>query len=85
MGLWHKALQADPQNPHAVYNYGLHCWRAAAITDDQLIAQLEAVRATQSSVGVAGGYSVLAECGQDGCVGYAEMLSDPGERSTINW
>lgn len=33
----------------------------------------------QSSVGVSGGYSVLAECGQDGGVGYAEMLSDPGE------
>ncbi|MFI7195472.1 protein kinase [Nocardia nova] len=45
VGLWHKALQADPQNPHAVYNYGLHRWRAAAITDDQLIAQLEAVQA----------------------------------------
>ena len=34
---------------------------------------------TRSSVGVSGGYSVLAQCGQDGGVGYAEMLSDSGE------
>lgn len=43
--LWHRALRADPHHPHAVYNYGLHRWRAAAITDEELIAQLEAVRA----------------------------------------
>lgn len=33
----------------------------------------------RSSVSVSGGYSVLAECGQDGGVGYVEMLCDAGE------
>jgi WD40 repeat protein/serine/threonine protein kinase len=44
--LWEQALQSDPHHPHAVYNRGLHRWRDGRITDAQLVAELEAVRAS---------------------------------------
>ena len=44
--LWDEALGADPHHPHAVYNRGLHRWRAGRVTDQQLVAELEAVRAS---------------------------------------
>ncbi|WP_396446937.1 protein kinase [Actinomadura sp.] len=44
--LWERALQADPSNPHAVFNRGLRLWRAGRMTDAQLIAELEQVRAS---------------------------------------
>lgn len=46
--LWARALKADPRDPHAVYNQGLARWRDAQITDQQLIAELEAVPAGPS-------------------------------------
>ncbi|MGP4028271.1 protein kinase domain-containing protein [Actinomadura sp. 3N407] len=44
--LWERALRTDPHNPHAVFNRGLHRWRAGRLTDAQLLAELERVRAT---------------------------------------
>jgi len=44
--LWEQALEADPHHPHTVYNRGLHRWRDGRITDQQLIAELEGVRAS---------------------------------------
>lgn len=43
--LWQQAVEADPHNPHAVYNRGLHLWRAGQMTDAQLIGDLVLVRA----------------------------------------
>ncbi|KAB8161219.1 protein kinase [Streptomyces sp. 3MP-14] len=40
-----EACAADPQHPEAVYNRGLLRWRAAATTDEQLLAELESVAA----------------------------------------
>ncbi|MGO1051888.1 protein kinase domain-containing protein [Crossiella sp. CA198] len=40
--LWEKALLADPRHPHAVYNRGLHRWRAGRLTDSGLLAELAA-------------------------------------------
>ncbi|MFC4051661.1 protein kinase [Actinomadura syzygii] len=48
--LWERALAADPHNPHAVYNRGLHRWRAARLTDAQLVAELRRVRETHPDV-----------------------------------
>ncbi|MEU8122279.1 protein kinase [Spirillospora sp. NPDC049024] len=44
--LWERALETDPHNPHAVFDRGLHRWRAGRLTDAELLAELEAVRAT---------------------------------------
>ncbi|MEU5520602.1 serine/threonine-protein kinase [Streptomyces sp. NPDC047860] len=41
--LWDRALQAEPRHPHATYNRGLRRWRTGAMTDRELIADLEAV------------------------------------------
>lgn len=43
--LWEEALRADPHHPHAVYNRGLRRWRAGLTTDQELVAELTAVRA----------------------------------------
>ncbi|MDT0467873.1 protein kinase domain-containing protein [Streptomyces gibsoniae] len=40
-----KALAADPQNVAARYNAGLARWRAGAVTDQELVAEMEALRA----------------------------------------
>jgi WD40 repeat protein/serine/threonine protein kinase len=40
-----QALAADPQNARAIYNAGLVRWRRGAVTDDALIAEIEATRA----------------------------------------
>ncbi|MFJ5774640.1 WD40 repeat domain-containing serine/threonine protein kinase [Streptomyces sp. NPDC093094] len=45
--LWDRALQAEPRHPHATYNRGLRRWRGGAMTDRDLIADLEGVRAGQ--------------------------------------
>ncbi len=44
--LWEQALAADPHHPHTVYNRGLHRWRDGRITDQQLVAELESMRAS---------------------------------------
>ncbi|MFA1550958.1 protein kinase domain-containing protein [Actinomadura chokoriensis] len=44
--LWERALRADPHNPHAVFNGGVHLWRAGRLTDAQLVGEMEQVRAT---------------------------------------
>ncbi|WP_344265540.1 protein kinase domain-containing protein [Actinomadura napierensis] len=44
--LWRRAAEIDPRNPHVIYNRGLHQWRAGRVTDVQLVADLEAVCAT---------------------------------------
>jgi WD40 repeat protein len=40
-----QALAADPQNARTMYNAGLARWRRGAVTDDALIAEIEATRA----------------------------------------
>lgn len=40
-----EALAADPQHARAVYNSGLARWRRGGITDNALIAEIEAIRA----------------------------------------
>ncbi|EIV92660.1 WD40 repeat-containing protein [Frankia sp. QA3] len=42
--LWAQALQADPHHAPAIYNRGLHRWRAGLGSDAQLVAELEDVR-----------------------------------------
>lgn len=44
---WANALDQDPHNPEATYNQGLHQWRKATITDDELLRRMEAVRDSQ--------------------------------------
>jgi WD40 repeat protein/serine/threonine protein kinase len=44
---WANALDQDPHNPEATYNQGLHQWRKGAITDDELVRRMEAVRDSQ--------------------------------------
>ncbi|MEV0407577.1 serine/threonine-protein kinase [Actinoallomurus sp. NPDC050550] len=39
------ALAADPRHPEAIYNLGVLRWRRGAITDEDLVADLEAVHA----------------------------------------
>jgi WD40 repeat protein len=39
------ALAADPRHLEAAYNSGLRRWRGGAVTDEDLVAELEAVRA----------------------------------------
>ncbi|GAA4587090.1 hypothetical protein GCM10023194_35030 [Planotetraspora phitsanulokensis] len=40
-----RALAADPQNVRAMYNSGQALWRRGAVTDDALVAEIEAARA----------------------------------------
>ena len=40
-----QALAADPQHPRARYNAGVARWRRGEITDDALVAEIEAARA----------------------------------------
>ena len=41
--LWSQALEVDARHAQATYNLGLHLWRAARITDDELVRRLEAI------------------------------------------
>lgn len=43
-----QALAADPHNARAAYNAGLARWRRGAVTDDALVAEIEAARADTS-------------------------------------
>ncbi|WP_419998738.1 WD40 repeat domain-containing serine/threonine protein kinase [Streptomyces boninensis] len=43
--LWQRAVEADPYNPHAAFNRGLHHWRTGRLTDSQVAADLDGVRA----------------------------------------
>ncbi|MBN2559618.1 MAG: protein kinase [Phycisphaerae bacterium] len=45
--LFQRALRADPHHPEATYNQGLTRWRAGAITDIELVRQLEEMRTSQ--------------------------------------
>ncbi|MBN2559617.1 MAG: protein kinase [Phycisphaerae bacterium] len=44
--LFDQALKADPHHPEATYNRGLLLWRLGHMTDDELVRQLEDVRAS---------------------------------------
>lgn len=46
--LWQEAIQADGRHVHTLYNRGLHRWRSAQMTDQQLVAQLDAVRGSDA-------------------------------------
>ncbi|WP_328608837.1 hypothetical protein OG943_06870 [Amycolatopsis sp. NBC_00345] len=39
---WERALRDDPRHPDSTFNLGLLLWRAARITDDELMRRLEA-------------------------------------------
>jgi WD40 repeat protein/tetratricopeptide (TPR) repeat protein len=47
--LWDQALQDDPFHLEATYNRGVALWRSGELTDDVVVRQLEAVRATESA------------------------------------
>ncbi|HEY5434885.1 MAG TPA: serine/threonine-protein kinase [Candidatus Limnocylindrales bacterium] len=49
--LWEEALAADPHHSEATYNHGLWAWRHGAITDLDLVARLEEVRASHPATG----------------------------------
>jgi WD40 repeat protein len=42
--LWGRAVTADPSHLLARYNQGLHLWRTAAVTDQELLATVAAAR-----------------------------------------
>ncbi|WP_062992063.1 protein kinase domain-containing protein [Nocardia anaemiae] len=46
--IWQQALMVDRHHPASVYNYGLHRWRCGQLTDTQLVAELEQLRASHS-------------------------------------
>ncbi|MCK2241747.1 hypothetical protein MZC64_28265 [Crossiella sp. S99.2] len=50
--LWEKALRADPRHPHAVYNWGLHRWRAGRLTDSGLLAEVAASHRVEYLLGL---------------------------------
>lgn len=52
---WEKALRADPRHSNATFNRGILQWRAAKITDRQLVDQLETVREADAGAGVTNG------------------------------
>lgn len=43
-----EARAVDPQHLEAIYNHGLLRWRAAEITDDELVSEIEAVLAASA-------------------------------------
>ncbi|OQW92980.1 MAG: hypothetical protein BWK79_13560 [Beggiatoa sp. IS2] len=42
--LWQKALKIQPYHLESIYNYGLILWRAARLTDAELIERIEEAR-----------------------------------------
>ncbi len=46
---WRNALAVDPQHPEVVYNHGIFLWRRGRLTDEELVRQLEEVRATHGN------------------------------------
>jgi serine/threonine protein kinase/WD40 repeat protein len=44
VALWGRAVTADPGHLLARYNQGLHLWRTAAVTDQELLATVAAAR-----------------------------------------
>ncbi len=45
---WQEALGVDPHHAEATYNWGLIQWRSARMTDQKLLQQLRAVRASSA-------------------------------------
>jgi tetratricopeptide (TPR) repeat protein len=52
---WEQALRTDSRHPNATFNRGITRWRAAAITDRQLVDDLETVREADAGAGVTNG------------------------------
>lgn len=48
---WEQALAADPHHLHTVYNHGLHRWRTARLTEEQLLTTLELARPAHPEAG----------------------------------
>ena len=40
---WRTALEADPRHLESSYNYGLHRWRGAKATDEEILASIRGV------------------------------------------
>jgi len=82
--LWQQALATDPHHPQGVYNFGLHRWRAALITDVQLIAELQAMRARHPDDPLCG-YLLGSVHLERGDVNAArELLEPPAERAPLD-
>lgn len=45
---WKAALRTDPNHIEAIFNHGLHEWRAGTLLDDRLVARLHAAGSEQS-------------------------------------
>jgi WD40 repeat protein/Tfp pilus assembly protein PilF/predicted Ser/Thr protein kinase len=48
--LWQEALKLDAHHIESTYNAGLHLWRTAKITDQELIRRMEEVRKSSDSM-----------------------------------
>jgi len=40
---WESAVAADPAHPESTFNFGVHLWRSARLTDDALVTKMKAV------------------------------------------
>ncbi|MFH7340775.1 WD40 repeat domain-containing serine/threonine protein kinase [Streptomyces sp. KHY 26] len=47
--LWLKALRVDPHHLPTVYNFGLHEWRSGRRSGEELVSDLEAARAAETT------------------------------------
>jgi WD40 repeat protein/serine/threonine protein kinase len=72
-----EALAIDPHHAYSVYNAGVLRWRAGKLTDDELVARLESVRATSDDRGAA--YPLALVHLERGDVGAALDLLDEAE------
>ncbi|TDD63641.1 tetratricopeptide repeat protein, partial [Actinomadura darangshiensis] len=79
--LWERALEADPRNPHAVFNLGLHRWRAGRLTDAQLIAELQPVRAAHEGDWIGDHLLGLVHLERGDPAGAAALLRAAAERA----
>ncbi|MFI8951384.1 WD40 repeat domain-containing serine/threonine protein kinase [Streptomyces sp. NPDC053750] len=75
-----EALAADPRHPQATYNAGLLRWRRGAVTDEGLLAELEALRGEQAVLAEIDHLAGLVHL-ERGDLGSAnEFLTDDGEQ-----
>ncbi|MFD7087698.1 protein kinase [Streptomyces sp. NPDC059896] len=82
--LWQRAAEADPHNPHAVYNRSLYLWRAGRLTDAQVIVDLEGVRAAQPEGWRAAYLLGLVDLERGDAESAAELLRAAAERAPGN-
>ena len=79
--LWERALDADPHHPHSTYNRGLHRWRSARATDEQVLRELEAVRASHPDDWLGDYLRALIHLERGGSDAARALLEDPAYRA----